>query len=142
MARFSVRADFVDRSKLISRQIKRTMEGAVLDVTLDMKRVASMSAPHKSGFLEKQAQHEIYASSNYIEGAVSFSAAHNGFNYAKWTHDADYKLGDKSEKKRGGRSRFGGGAVPVGKGYLENTLSMNRSGYMNYLEEKYRQALS
>lgn len=50
MARFSVRADFVDRSKLISRQIKRTMEGAVLDVTLDMKRVASMSAPHKSGF--------------------------------------------------------------------------------------------
>ncbi|OEC78239.1 hypothetical protein ACRV5I_20200 [Bacillus halotolerans] len=142
MAKFTVKADFVDKSKLISSRVKKTMRGAMLDVILDAKRVASKSAPHDSGFLEKTAQHEIHVASGYIEGSVGFSAVHKGFNYAEWTHDASYKLGAKSKKKKGGKSKFGGGAVPVGKGYLENTLSMNRSGYMDYLEEKYRQALS
>lgn len=142
MARFGVEVEFIDKTKLLRGKVKKAMKDAVLDVTLDMKKVASASAPHASGFLEKNAQHNISVASQYVEGSVSFSAMHRGFNYAKWTHDANYKLGDKSKKKSGGKSKFGSGTVPVGKGYLENTLSINKAGYLNHLAEAYRDALS
>jgi hypothetical protein len=142
MARFNMRVDFVDNSKLLERKVKSAMKDAVLDVTLDMKRVASASAPHDTGFLEKQAQHEIFVANQYVEGTVGFSAVHDGFDYARWTHDEEYNLGEKSARKRGGKSRFGNGTVPVGQGYLENALNMNKQGYLQYLEQKYRESLS
>ncbi|MEH7117211.1 hypothetical protein V7128_07285 [Neobacillus vireti] len=143
MARFNMRVDFVDNSRLLERKVKSAMKDAVLDVTLDMKRVASASAPHDTGFLEKSAQHEVFVTNQSVEGTVGFSAVHDGFDYARWTHDEEYNLGEKSARKRGGKSRFGnGGTVPVGKGYLENALEMNKQGYLQYLEQKYKESLS
>lgn len=131
----------VDMSAKIRKAVINNMTDAIVDVTLDLKRVASKSAPHDTGFLEKNAKHEIYASDTTAEGSVSFSAIEDGFNYAEWTHNADYELGDKSAKKQGGKSRFGSGIVPVGKGYLENALQTNKQGYMKHIEDKYREAL-
>jgi hypothetical protein len=141
MARMSFKVTSVDKSKLLNSKIKKAMKDAVLDVTLDLKRVASMSAPHDTGFLEKSAQHEVFESSQYIEGAVGFSAVEDGFNYAKWTHDEEYELGAKSAKKKGGKSKFGGATVPVGTGYLENALEYNKQGYFKHIEDKYKEAL-
>jgi hypothetical protein len=141
MAKFSVKVDFVDNSKLLNGRIKKAMKDAVLDVTLDLKRVASMSAPHDTGYLEKNAQHEVFVASQYVEGTVGFSAVENGFNYAQWTHDEEYELGEKSARKRGGKSKFGSGTVPVGKGYLENALEYNKQGYIDHIRQKYREAV-
>lgn len=130
-----------DNSKVLQGKVKRAMQEAILDVTLDLKRVASQSAPHDTGYLERNAKHEIYTASNYVEGSVGFSAVHSGFDYAKWTHDEHYNLGEKSQRKRGGKSRYGGATVPVGTGYLENALNFNKQGYMNHIKDKYREAL-
>ena len=142
MARFKVDVSFVDKSKLLNSKVKKAVKDAVTDVTLDMKRVASQSAPHDTGYLEKNAQHEVHVASQFVEGSVGFSAVENGFNYAEWTHDNHYELGEKSKRKRGGKSRYGGATVPVGTGYLKNALNLNRQGYMNHLRDKYREALS
>lgn len=136
-----MQVDFVDRSMLVNRQIKSAMKNAMTDITLDMKRVASQSAPHDTGFLEKSAQHEVFVASGYIEGQVGFSAVENGFNYAEWTNEKQYKLGAKSAKKSGGKSKFGGATVPVGTGYLTNALQYNRTGYMAHLRQAYHNAL-
>lgn len=142
MAKFTVKSSFVDKSKLLANKVKKDMRGAVLDVTLDLKRVASKAAPHDTGYLEKSGQHRVFVASGYVEGSVGFSAMHKGFNYAEWTHDETYKLGKKSAKKKGGKSKYGSGTVPVGTGYLEKALDMNERGYMQYLEDRYRQSLS
>lgn len=140
MAKFKVDAKFIDKSELINSKIKKHMKDAVLDVTLDLKRVASAAAPKDTGFLEKNAQHEVFVGSQYVEGAVGFSAVEKGFDYATWTHNEDYNLGEKSKKKPGGKSKFGSGIVPVGKGYLENALEMNKAGYLRHLQDKYNEA--
>lgn len=142
MGRFTVDIEIVDRTQLLRRNVNRAMTNAMTDVVLDLKRVSTMSAPHDTGFLEHNAQHEVYIGSQGIEGSVGFSATQNGFNYAQWTHDEDYNLGEKSKKKKGGKSRFGQGRVPVGKGYLENSLEQNKSGYMRHLVEAYLDALN
>jgi hypothetical protein len=142
MARFNVKVDFTDKSKLLNGKIKKAMKDAVLDVTLDLKRVASMSAPHDTGYLEKNAQHEVFVASQYVEGTVGFSAVEHGFDYAQWTHDEEYELGEKSAKKRGGKSKFGSGTVPVGTGYLKNALEMNKQGYIDHIKQKYREAIN
>ena len=140
MAKFKMSVKSIDKTAMIRKAVKRNMTDAIVDVTLDLKRVASKSAPHASGFLEKNAKHEIYVSGSYAEGTVSFSAVEDGFDYAEWTHNEDYELGEKSAKKTGGKSKFGSGIVPVGRGYLENALQNNKKGYMNHIEDKYREA--
>lgn len=141
MARFDVSVDFIDNSKLLNKKVRKAMTDAMTDVVLDLKRVASMSAPHDTGYLEKNAQHEVYIGNKYLEGTVGFSAVEKGFNYAQWTHDKKYELGAKSAKKKGGKSKFGQGIVPVGQGYLENALNNNRQGYLDYIGEKYGEAI-
>lgn len=141
MGKFDIKVDFIDNTKLINKKVKKAMEDAMTDIVLDLKRVASMSAPHDTGYLEKNATHEVYVGSKYLEGTVGFSAVEKGFNYAQWTHDKKYNLGAKSAKKKGGKSRFSSKVVPVGTGYLENALEFNRQGYLDYLKEKYREAI-
>lgn len=142
MANFKMDVDFIDETKMLNKAINKAMKDAMTDITLDIKRVASESAPHKSGFLEKNAEHDVFLGENYFEGTVSFSAVERGFNYAQWTHDKKYKLGKKSAKKKGGRSRFGTQAVPVGTGYLTNAIEFNEKGYLDYIAEKYKGAIN
>lgn len=142
MARMSMRVDFSDRSTQVSRRIVQAMKDAMTDVTLDLKRVASQSAPHDTGYLERNASHSISVGRDKLEGVVGFSAVENGFNYAQWTHDKQYNLGEKSAMKTGGRSGIGGGGmIPVGTGYLKNTLEKNKRGYIEYLKQSYREAI-
>jgi len=141
MTKSGVTINFTDNTKKFSRQVSKNMTTAITDVTLDMKRVASASAPHDTGFLEKNASHDIQVGAKYVEGTVGFSARDKGFDYATWTHDATYNLGKKSARKTGGKSKYGAGSVAVGKGYLTNTLSTNQNGYFNHMLSAYKDAL-
>lgn len=132
MAKMGIKVDVTDNTGKISNQMFKNLKQAVTDVTLDIKRVSSASAPHKSGFLEKNT-HDIQAGADFIEGSVSFKAVNKGFDYAEWTHNADYNLGEKSKRKSGGKSRYGSGSVPVGKGYLKNTVENGRAGYREHI---------
>lgn len=126
----------------ISQDLDRKMKEALTDVTLDVRRVASQSAPHDSGFLEGNAQYHVDTAGGVLKGTVGFSAENKGFDYAKAMNDKHYKLGEKSARKTGGRSAIGGGAtVPVGTGFLSNAIDFNRPGYMQYLQNKFREGL-
>ncbi|MFG3611441.1 hypothetical protein [Rummeliibacillus stabekisii] len=142
MARFRMNVNFRNTTKGIETNINNKMKEAITDVTLDLQRVASQSAPHDSGFLEGNSQYHVNAMGKTLEGTVSFSASNKGFDYAQWANDKQYNLGEKSARKSGGKSRFGGGTVPVGTGYLKNALEMNKAGYIRHLQDKYREALN
>lgn len=124
----------------MSRAIAKTLEDAVVDVTQDVKRVSSAAAPHASGKLEKN-RYRLIRDGGRLTGEVSFVAVNDGFDYASWTHTASYNLGAGSKKKQGGKSVFGNGTVPVGRGYLANTLRNNHSGYMKHFEESFSKAI-
>lgn len=117
------------------------MQEALKDVILDVKRVSSESAPHKSGYLEKN-RYTVSQGRGQLEGTVSFRARNKKFDYARWTHDERYNLGEKSLRKSGGSSKYGSGTIPVGTGYLSNTIKNNEKGYLNYFDEVYKKTLS
>lgn len=136
-----VKVEIKDRAKRIGKNIDNGMRDAFTDVILDVKRVSSESAPHRTGFLENN-RYSIEEKSSGFVGYVGFEArSKRNFDYATWTHDADYNLGEKSRRKRGGASSFGNGIVPVGKGYLQNTVDRNSRGYLDFLDEAYKASL-
>lgn len=133
---------FKDKTGFISKNIKQGLTDSVLDLTLDLKRTAAAAAPHKSGFLDTSGvSHSVKNSRGGMTGTVSFRAMDGRFDYSEWTHNADYTLGDKSKLKPGGKSIYGTQNVPVGKGYLSNSLEYNSEGYLNKLSEDFRSAI-
>lgn len=130
--------NIIDNTKKIGDSINKSMTDAFVDIVLDVKRVSSQSAPHDSGKLEKN-KHTIKTGGGKLEGEVWFEAENEGFDYAKWTHNGDYELGEQSKRKTPGKSKYGNGSVPVGPGYLSNTIEQSRKGYMEHLEEVFGQ---
>ena len=136
-----VKLKITDNTAKLDKAITQGLTDAFTDIVLDIKRVSSESAPHKTGYLENN-RFSITETSKGIEGYVGFEArSKRGFDYATWTHDKDYTLGEKSKAKRGGRSKYGAGAVPVGKGYLKNTIDNNRAGYTEHLGGRFKYAI-
>lgn len=136
-----IKVELRDKSKQKFNHINKGMRDAFVDVVLDVKRVSSESAPHKTGYLENNRYH-VNMSTRGLEGYVGFEArSKRGFDYADWTHEKKYNLGEKSKAKRGGRSKYGGGVIPVGTGYLRNTVERNREGYLNHLGTSYSEAI-
>lgn len=116
--------------------IRKNLEREVLDILLDAKRTASESAPHKSGNLEKGFDYSLEMKGDKIVGVVEVIALNKkGKDYAAHMHDANYKLGEGSRRKPGGKSAYGGGRVKVGKGYLSNTIEGASEGYTKALED-------
>lgn len=140
MANWGIRVKVTDDTSKISRKMAKNLQQAVTDVTLDIKRVSSASAPHKTGRLEKNT-HSVQVEGKAIVGTVKFNAVNKGFNYAVWTHNATYNLGERSKAKSGGKSKYGSGSVPVGKGYLKNTVDNGRSGYREHLKTAFEEAI-
>lgn len=121
----------------LTKSIKGGMTEAFEDVVLDVERVSSNSAPHKTGFLEKNNVRQLSKGLN-LEAEVVFKAFSDGkkpFNYAEKMHDGQYNLGPGSKRKPGGTLAFGGGTVPVGPGFLENAVVKGGPGYMEHLQK-------
>lgn len=130
--------DGTDRiAKVIDKNVKDSFE----DIILDLKRTSSASAPHDSGFLEKN-KYRIKTSSKGLVGEVYFVSKKKGFDYAEWTHNADYNLGEKSKRKAGGKSKFASGSIPVGKAYLARTVTQSTDGYLEHIAKAYGEAIN
>ena len=139
MARVRMNLKTTNNAKQVATAINRSIQDAIVDVTLDLKRVSSASAPMDEGFLQKNT-HAFNFTNDVAEGYVGFQAVENGFDYATWTHDEDYNLGEQSQAKKGGSSVFGSGTVPVGKGYLGNAVSKFEKGYLDYIQKAVKEA--
>lgn len=123
----------------MSTKVDRAVNQSLLDVVNDVRRVSSAAAPHKSGKLEKNIS-TVKRDGSTITGTVEFKAVNRRFDYAEWTHNADYNLGEGSRKKPGGKSVFGG-SVPVGKGYLARTIEGGNDGYLDHIKQGYYKGL-
>lgn len=136
-----IKVELKDNTGKKIKNLSKGMEDAFTDVVLDVKRVSSESAPHKTGFLEKN-RYSIVSTRDGLEGYVGFEArSKKGFDYATWTHDATYNLGAGSRAKRGGKSKYGGGVVPVGRQYLATTVRSNAHGYYDHFRKAYKDAI-
>lgn len=124
----------------MSKTIDRNIKDGFTDIVLDLQRTSSAAAPHKEGFLEKN-KYRIKTSTSGLTGEVYFVAKRKKFDYAVWTHNANYNLGEKSKRKQGGKSKFASGVVPVGKGYLTNAVTSSEDGYIKHITEAYRKAV-
>lgn len=129
--------DFTDK---VGSDVEKNVKESFKDVVLDLKRVSSAAAPHDTGKLEKN-KYRIKASSKGLTGEVYFKAKRKNFDYAEFTHNAEYNLGEKSKRKSGGKSKFASGSIDVGKGYLTNTLESSQDGYIEHIADSYGKAL-
>jgi len=137
----AVNVKFTNRTKQAARALEKESQKAFIDVVNDIKRVSSDAAPFKTGVLERN-RLDTTIGKDSMKGTISFEAFNRGFNYAIWTHNENYNLGEGSLKKRGGSSKFGSGTVPVGTGYLENTVEYFRDDYINHLETTIKETVS
>lgn len=112
-------------------KLERNAKEAFNTVATDIQRTSADASPKDTGHLEKNHLDIQYGGTTW-NAIVWFMAFNGSFDYAHWTHTADYRLGTGSEAKSGGSSRFAG-HVPVGKGYLSNTVSQGHTAYVNHI---------
>lgn len=138
--------DFLRGLDMSDKKVQKAAHKGMEDVTDDLARTASETAPHKKGTLEKSYDKDVkWTSNKTIVGEVTFSIKERGksgdFNYALWTHESNYKLGKDSLSKPGGmgmsRQRY-----PVGNKYLERPLKGESDAYKKHIAETIRKELS
>lgn len=114
----------------LAKELTKGIGEAMTDIVLDIERVSSQAAPHKTGALEKSYKHTMKRSGDKLEAEVYYTA-----DYAERMHDGTYKLGKGSLAKKGVKSKFGDKQINVGPGYLSRTVEENEDGYIEHLNE-------
>ncbi|WP_261796313.1 hypothetical protein [Bacillus licheniformis] len=105
------------------------------DNTDDLARIAQNIAPIDKATLRRGMQKKVKLSRDRLIGEVSFRAVEDGFNYAIWTHEADYNLGPTSAQA-GGTDGY-----TVGNKYLERPLKGEAEKYIRNVVEAVREEL-
>lgn len=132
---------------IVETELKKRMKTAMHDVVDDLGRTASATAPHDKGILDKKGtgwNTEVYwKNKKHIKGTVEFSVNEGDFNYALWTHEEVYNLGEGSEKKAssGGGIGMSGTSYPVGNKYLERPFNGEADAYMKHIEKTIKEGL-
>jgi hypothetical protein len=120
----------------MSDEVKHAAKNGVQDSMDDLKRIAVDIAPIDSGDLRRSGNAKVRENAKSIVGEVSFSAIDNSsgkrFNYAVWTHEADYKLGPLSAQSPGTDG------YEVGNKYLERPLRGEANKYIRWIAEEVR----
>ncbi|MDR7207597.1 hypothetical protein [Priestia megaterium] len=106
----------------------------------DLNRVASEAAPLDEGVLEMSGTNSATSTGTRIVGEVGFEAYNEDFNYAIWTHEETYNLGERSAKKSGG-SGLSGKSYEVGKGYLIRPFEGEAKTYRGIIEKEIKDGL-
>lgn len=130
----AIKINIKDYTGKVAEELPKAGKEALVDVVSDIKRVSSDSAPFKDGDLQKN-RYRTQIGKNSMSGTVAFEAFNKGFDYARWTHNMTYNLGEGSRKKSGGTSKFGSGTIKVGTGYLKNTVETFEKGYKKHIED-------
>jgi hypothetical protein len=105
------------------------------DATMDLALIAQNIAPIDKGILRASTLYNVYPKPGGIVGEVSMSAMEDGFNYALWTHEYEYNLGEQSKAAPG----YAG--YNVGNKYLERPLKGERDKYVKWWREAIAKAL-
>lgn len=126
----------LDMFKDINNVIYEAVKDCMDDIKDDAVRTASGSAPVDTGKLEKS----YFVRSKKVplkrcDFSLTFRAMNKGFNYAIWTHDADYKLGVKSRAKQPPKSRFAKGTLRVGNKYLTNMTEASEDNWRKFMQD-------
>lgn len=133
------RVNTTDNFSRIAKEIESSAKESFDTVATDLKRVSSGASPVDTGHLEKNHMNITYGSDVW-EAVIYFDAFNGTFDYAKWTHDEHYNLGERSRKKAGGSSRFTG-HVPVGRKYLQRTKEQGEGNYIRHIGESIQRAI-
>ncbi|MEN2464910.1 hypothetical protein [Ornithinibacillus sp. JPR2-1] len=103
------------------------------DAVDDLGRISSEIAPIKSSVLRKTMEKTVKVEGTGVVGEVAFSASESSskgrFNYALWTHEMDYELGEQSAKSPGTDG------YEVGNKYLERPLKGESEKYIKWLAD-------
>lgn len=132
--------------KAIHNTVRSTAISTMEDCMKDLERVASETTPYDEGDLEMGGFNDVDLAGAKIIGWVGFEAWNDhpnrsyDFNYAIWTHEENYNLGDRSRKKTGGRG-LSGKSYPVGNKYLTRPHEGEAKTYRDKIEENIKDAL-
>lgn len=125
----------------IKAAVRNSIEEAVNDVTDDLVRTSSETAPHLRGILEQSYGRSVGWQSKSCIGVVDYSVVEdngqNGFDYALWIHeDTEYELGEKSLQKAAGGGGVGmsGNSYPVGNKFLTRPLEGEAEAYRKHMQ--------
>lgn len=123
--------------------VKDAAKKGMEDCVDDLQRTAIDAAPIDKGQLRRSTDKRIYYRMNdsSIVGEVSFSAVEHGFNYALWTHEMAYNLGEKSLQAPGGIG-MSGSMYHVGNKYLERPAQGEAETYKKHIAEVIRGELT
>lgn len=131
--------------KRVRAAFEKTLESAMHDVIDDLVRVSSETAPHDHGVLEKSWSKDIRWQGGTIVGTVEYSvkesnASGGQANYALWTHEYDYNLGEGSLAKPGGTG-MSGRHYDVGNKYLTRPLEGEKDAYKEHIKKRLRKVI-
>ncbi|MEC1426625.1 hypothetical protein P9D51_10965 [Bacillus sonorensis] len=128
-------SDFLRGLEVTDDEVIGAAAEAMEDNTDDLARIAQNIAPINKGILRRGMKKKFTLTRNRMIGEVSFRAVENGFNYAIWTHEADYNLGPASAQA-GGTDGY-----TVGNKYLERPLKGESDRYLRNVENAVRRVL-
>lgn len=129
----------------VKQKVKDAVEEAMHDVTDDLVRTSSETAPHKEGILEQSFGKSVTWRGNQVIGVVDYSVkAENGFDYSVKMHEGIYNLGKKSEEKAisGGGVGMSGTSYEVGSRFLTRPLFGEAETYKKHIQKVVDSALS
>ncbi|MEH7381758.1 hypothetical protein V7138_14945 [Bacillus sp. JJ1533] len=99
----------------------------------DLARISVDIAPIDKTTLRRSVNKEVFQEGDKIIGEVSFSATEQDgkgrFNYALWTHEMDYELGEQSQASPGTDG------YQTGNKYLQRPLEGESEKYLKWLAE-------
>lgn len=132
-------SDFMNLLKVKESDIKESTSERMHDCLDDLARISTNIAPIDKTTLRRSETDEVFEENGQIVGEISFSATEdNGgrFNYAYWTHEMDYELGEQSA------SSPGTDGYDVGNKYVERPLKGESKKYMQWLTEGFVEGLN
>lgn len=129
-------SDFLIKAQSNVTNVMQAGKVGVQDSIDDLARIATNIAPIDKGTLRRTVDTKAKASGDSVIGEVSFSAVETSkrgrFNYALWTHEMTYKLGEQS------KAAPGVDGYSVGNKYLSRPLYGEQSKYWKWVADSIR----
>lgn len=126
----------------IRRKVPEGVKKALEETMEDLRRCAYGFAPKDTGHLEQSGRVNINYTKKQIVGEVTYSCTADSYNYAMVMHEGVYNLGEGSQSKGGGTSKFGTVSHSVGRKYLEEPFHQLLPRYIDHLASVVAKELS
>ncbi|AQR77187.1 hypothetical protein ABNB59_16450 [Paenibacillus larvae] len=129
-------SDFLAKTQASVTSVMQAGKAGMQDSVDDLARIGTDIAPIDKGTLRRTVDTKVKASKDSVVGEVSFSAVETSkrgrFNYALWTHEMTYKLGEQSQ------AAPGVDGYSVGNKYLSRPLYGEQSKYWKWVADSIR----